>query len=395
MSLQGVADFRSGLASAGGTAKAGISTTTAESSQGVVGRCGVRGALRAHRLCGFTLIELLVVVAIIALLIAVLLPSLNRSREQARTTVCLSRISQLGKALMGYADDFCEVFPFTSTLHESRTQGPNAIETWLANWSQGPTDAIKTVAYSPQESWGDEVSRLVPRTGTLFPYARFENLYRCPDFERQQQSLQHVFNYSRAAWGRIWRLYWEYTETPPPEPMWGGFDGPILRACKIYNPAKLPLLLDEQWDRHIGTAGMLPDDGSAYLAADYGFYIHDVVAASHGAPVTSDIHKYDFSLLNGNLYDPYLWRRGGVFCYDGHAELQRDPWPTMSRANSRASNGMEIHGSLRGPPPTGADRSSRFLRDEYPALMEYSLWIIYAQRGMDPRAYAKPLPAWQ
>jgi prepilin-type N-terminal cleavage/methylation domain-containing protein len=357
----------------------------------------VRGTLRAHRRSGFTLIELLVVVAIIALLIAILLPSLGKAREQARTTLCLSRINQLGKAFMGYADDFYEVFPFTSTLHESRTQGPNAIETWLANWSQGPTDAIKIVAYSPQDVWGDEITKLVPRTGTLFPYTRFENLYRCPDFERQQQSEQHVFNYSRPAWGRLWRLYWEYTGNPgAPDPDWGGFDGPIMKACKVYNPAKLPLVLDEQWDRHIGTAGMLPDDGSAYLAADYGFYIHNVIAAAHGAPVTSDIHNYDFTVPNKQWYDPYLWKRGSACYYDGHAELLRDPWPTMSRSNSKAANGMEIHGSLRGKPPTGADRSSRFLRDEFPALMEYALWIIYAQRGMDPRAYSTNPPIrWQ
>ena len=54
---------------------------------------------------GITLIELLVVVAIIALLIAVLLPSLNQAREQSKRSVCESNLHQLGVAFAVYAQD--------------------------------------------------------------------------------------------------------------------------------------------------------------------------------------------------------------------------------------------------------------------------------------------------
>lgn len=60
-------------------------------------------APRTCRRNGFTLIELLVVVAIIALLISILLPSLARAREQAKSTKCLANLSQMGKAIIMYS----------------------------------------------------------------------------------------------------------------------------------------------------------------------------------------------------------------------------------------------------------------------------------------------------
>lgn len=54
----------------------------------------------------FTLIELLVVIAIIAILASLLLPSLNRARDVAKGTRCVSNIKQMLLATIQYADDF-------------------------------------------------------------------------------------------------------------------------------------------------------------------------------------------------------------------------------------------------------------------------------------------------
>lgn len=66
---------------------------------------------------GFTLIELLVVIAIIALLIAVLLPSLSRARQQAKATVCLSNMRGIILAVYNYANDNRDHLPGVGLAH--------------------------------------------------------------------------------------------------------------------------------------------------------------------------------------------------------------------------------------------------------------------------------------
>ncbi len=61
---------------------------------------------------GFTLIELLVVIAIIALLVSILLPSLNRARELAKRAVCAANLHGLGQALGLYRGENRDAFPW-------------------------------------------------------------------------------------------------------------------------------------------------------------------------------------------------------------------------------------------------------------------------------------------
>lgn len=91
---------------------------------------------------GFTLIELLVVVAIIALLISILLPSLARAREITKRAVCASNLRGIGQAVKVYANDNYDYYP-ASPFSAADTNGDPTVQ-WMeqmgANYKTNITD---------------------------------------------------------------------------------------------------------------------------------------------------------------------------------------------------------------------------------------------------------------
>jgi prepilin-type N-terminal cleavage/methylation domain-containing protein len=75
----------------------------------------------------FTLIELLVVVAIIALLISILLPSLARARELSKRAVCAANLKGIGTACATYANDNDQVYPVPAGKAATATDGNSLV----------------------------------------------------------------------------------------------------------------------------------------------------------------------------------------------------------------------------------------------------------------------------
>ncbi len=91
----------------------------------------------SFRLRGLTLIELIVIIAIIALLIAILLPALGLAREYAAEALCQSNLRQLTVMLKTYCNDNDHQFPNPLYLYHSqesfkRPYGPNHV--WTCRW---------------------------------------------------------------------------------------------------------------------------------------------------------------------------------------------------------------------------------------------------------------------
>jgi prepilin-type N-terminal cleavage/methylation domain-containing protein len=118
----------------------------------------------------FTLIELLLVIAIIAILAGMLLPALNRARDQARQTACMGQLRQFGLGITMYKDDFgSRMPPWISTLYPGYL---SAAKLYRCSRDSNPGDT----APENWNSWiGTEYSNAYDRPGNIGKYGTKPN----------------------------------------------------------------------------------------------------------------------------------------------------------------------------------------------------------------------------
>jgi len=142
---------------------------------------------------GFTLVELLVVISIIALLMAILMPALNRARELGRRAVCMGNLKQLALAWVMYADE----------------NDGDLVNGEAGDWSRtrpNPTPPPADIVIQPP--WVGEVDPSWPKpnerrqingsndhegikNGALWEYAKNPKVFRCP-----AGKVGHMVNYA-------------------------------------------------------------------------------------------------------------------------------------------------------------------------------------------------------
>ncbi len=126
----------------------------------------------------FTLIELLVVVAVIALLISILLPSIQSAKETAKSAQCLSNLRQLNIAATNYTNTNGDQYPLAYFRNPAK---PSEIKGW---------------DFTATKDWSKKPPKVVYTPGILWQGATALDVHQCPSFRCDPNDPYTGYNYN-------------------------------------------------------------------------------------------------------------------------------------------------------------------------------------------------------
>lgn len=199
---------------------------------------------------GFTLIELLVVIVVIAIMAALLLPALAKTKEQARGTACRSNMKQLALAFQMYADESEDLLPWPGPAIQAQVGRALAGNTlnpqYAADWVVTPSEMSSLsfgLASVELPGFGHNAE-----CGSVFPYVTSQPrrdydptfkestlVYRCPSSGRFGEGLR--VNYSANAW--LDPVVSPFGPTPGKVPAQG------VSMASVVDPSRKVLLVNE------------------------------------------------------------------------------------------------------------------------------------------------------
>ncbi len=198
---------------------------------------------------GFTLIELLVVIAIIAMLLAILVPSLKTAKQMAQGIVCMANLHGLSMSFYQYAEDN------DSKLARSN-QGPD-------RWVDRPHDlnpATGARNYTNHNSTVAEKENGI-MNGTLFPYTDTAKVYHCAGDKRYIVSVNSRGKgpYRSFAMPETIGNSNEFTVTSDLTGAQYNIKG-LLKYSEFKTPGDKYIFVEENYTHGANTAGSNPPD---------------------------------------------------------------------------------------------------------------------------------------